>query len=425
MERAKTNHKRMHLLSPFVIKLLVILFLVEFVKGALLVTILPIYMGTVLGLSAFTIGWAFSLQYIGDNIFRSPIGWITERVGYRISMLVGLIITFISVGLISFTSNFFLIVFACLLLGIGTSPLWPCVVTGTTQVAGEKAQGTVLSIVYVAWLSGTGVGPVVINFFVTKSYAPAFRVLLICMAVVTIVALFLPGRQQTEEMHAHEGNSKLKLKSNTTSRLSLQNLSGKIRETLHEVRRNLHVSWQFFVALFLQTFSIGLLTPVITLYARTVIGLTPAQYSVLLMIGGGITVLALIPMGRWVDKIGTKWFLHIGFGLTAVTLFIFATARSMFLVYILVCLIGIGYALIVPAWNAYIASVIPKSERGAVWGFFLTIEGSGMVVGPIISGRLWDILGPHAPFYGSSLVLAALFGIHWYMTSRPRAKVAA
>ncbi|WP_018756605.1 MFS transporter [Paenibacillus terrigena] len=421
MERAKMKGKLRHLFSPFVIELLIILFLVEFVKGALLVTILPIYMGTVLGLSTFAIGWAFSLQYIGDNIFRSPIGWITERVGYRISMLAGLIITFISVGLIAFTSNLFLIVIACLLLGIGTSPLWPCVITGTTQVAGEKAQGTVLSIVYFAWLSGTGAGPVVINFFVAKSYAPAFRVLLVCMAVVTIVALFLPGRQQTEELHAQEDMQNLKSK----ARLSVQNLSGKIRETLQDVRRNLHVSWQFFVALFLQTFSIGLLTPVITLYARTVIGLTPAQYSLLLMIGGGITVLALIPMGRWVDKIGTKWFLHIGFGLTAVTLFFFATARAMFLVYILVCLIGIGYALIVPAWNAYIASVIPKSERGAVWGFFLTIEGSGMVVGPIISGRLWDILGPHAPFYGSSLVLAVLFGIHWYMTSRPRAKVTA
>ncbi|WP_152392265.1 MFS transporter [Paenibacillus guangzhouensis] len=423
MERTTKKHKLRQLLSPFVIELLVILFLVEFVKGALLVTILPIYMGTVLGLSAFAIGWAFSLQYIGDNIFRSPIGWVTERVGYRVTMLVGLIITFISVGLIAFTSNLFLIVFACLLLGIGTSPLWPCVVTGTTQVAGEKAQGTVLSIVYVAWLSGTGVGPVVINFFVAHSYAPAFRVLLICMAVVTIVALFLPGRQQTEEIHAHEGSSKSI--SSPSARLSVQNLSSKVRETLREVRRNLHVSWLFFFGLFLQTFSIGLLTPVITLYARTVIGLTPAQYSVLLMIGGGITVLALIPMGRWVDKIGTKWFLHIGFGITAVTLFIFATARSMFLVYILVCLIGVGYALIVPAWNAYIASVIPKSERGAVWGFFLTIEGSGMVVGPIISGRLWDILGPHAPFYGSSLVLASLFGIHWYMTSRSRSKVTA
>ncbi|WP_233147006.1 MFS transporter [Paenibacillus selenitireducens] len=406
------------LFSPFVMELLVILFLVEFVKGALLVTILPIYMGTVLGLSAFAIGWAFSLQYIGDNLFRSPLGWIIERVGYRICMLMGLIVTFVAVGIIAITSQLYFIILACLLLGIGTSPLWPCVVTGATQVAGQEKQGTVLSVVYVAWLSGTGVGPVVINFFVKHSYAPAFRFLLLCMALVTIVALFLPGRKQTEELHRSEKEDSAETK------LSMGNLSQKIKATLHEVRKNLHVSWWFYVALFLQNFSIGLLTPVITLYARTVIGLNPTQYSILLIIGGGITVVALIPMGRWVDKMGTKWFLHIGFGLTAATLFVFATTRSMLFIYILVCMLGVGYALIIPAWNAFIASVIPKSERGAIWGFFLTLEGSGMVVGPIVSGRLWDMIGSHAPFYGSALGLLALFCIHWYISSRPRVTAA-
>lgn len=402
------------LFSPFVMELLVILFLVEFVKGALLVTILPIYMGTVLGLSAFAIGWAFSLQYIGDNLFRSPLGWIIERVGYRICMLIGLIVTFAAVGIIAITSKLVFVMLACLMLGIGTSPLWPCVVTGATQVAGEEKQATVLSIVYVAWLSGTGVGPVVINFFVKQSYTPAFRFLLLCMALVTIIALFLPGRKQTEELHHGENDDSV------TPKLSLGNFPERVRATLLEVRKNLHVSRWFYVALFLQNFSIGLLTPVVTLYARTVIGLNPTQYSVLLILGGGITVVALIPMGRWVDKLGTKWFLHIGFSLAAATLFIFATTRSMFVIYILVCMLGIGYALIIPAWNAFIASVIPKSERGAIWGFFLTLEGSGMVIGPIVSGRLWDMIGTHAPFYCSALGLIALFGIHWYISSRPR-----
>ncbi|KHF36663.1 major facilitator superfamily transporter [Paenibacillus sp. P1XP2] len=57
--------------SPFFVGLLIIIFLVEFMKGSLLVAVLPVYMKNSLGLSAHTIGIAFSLQYIGDNLFRS------------------------------------------------------------------------------------------------------------------------------------------------------------------------------------------------------------------------------------------------------------------------------------------------------------------------------------------------------------------
>ena len=70
------------------------MYLVEFVKGALLVSILPVYMGEVLGLSVYAIGWALALQYIGDNAFRSPLGWIIDRIGYRNVMLFGVLLTF-------------------------------------------------------------------------------------------------------------------------------------------------------------------------------------------------------------------------------------------------------------------------------------------------------------------------------------------
>jgi MFS family permease len=78
-------------------------------------------------------------------------------------------------------------------------------------------------------------------------------------------------------------------------------------------------------------------------------------------------------------------------------------------------LLGIGYALIIPSWNALIASVIPKEKRGAIWGFFLTIEGSGNVLGPILSGKLWDSIGYQAPFLLSGCVLAVLFVLQLFI----------
>lgn len=405
------------LASPFVIQLLVIMFLVEFVKGALLISILPVYMGTVLGLTAYAIGWALALQYIGDNAFRSPLGWVIDRIGYRNVMLFGVILTSLSVGIVSLTTQFGWIILACALLGIGTSPLWPCVITGATAVGGDDSSGTIMSVVYMAWLTGVGCGPIVINFFIAKSYAPAFRLLIVMMIIVIAVALFLPGRKRSREIEGHPGAAE------ADSGTRAGTLMNKIGNYFAKVRRSLHASWLLYPAMFTQNFALGLLTPILTLYARTVLHLTPTQYSMYLIAGGAVTVLGLIPVGKWVDRYGTAWFLHAGFIIAAVALPVLGYTRSLPMVMVIVAFVGLGYAMIIPAWNALIAKAIPKSERGAVWGFFLTIEGLGMVIGSVLSGKLWDTFGPHAPFLLSGAVLALLFVLHLFITRRPKVVV--
>lgn len=398
--------------TPFVFQLLLIMFVVEFVKGALLITMLPVYMRTVLGLSAFLIGWSLALQYIGDNLFRSPVGWMIDRIGYRSSMLFGLILAFTSVLILATQTHFIWIILASIILGIGSSPLWPCVISGTTELAGANPKGTIMSVVYMAWLSGVGLGPVVINFFVRESYGPAFRMLIVMMAAVILVALFLPGknRHPLSPLKMEEGDQyKKRFNSRTLQPVGRMD---RVRKYFRDVRNSLHVSIWLFPAMFAQTFALGILTPILTLYARTVMRLTPGQYSMFLAAGGLITVVFLIPVGKLVDRWGTRWFLHIGFLLGSLTLYFFTYFTSLRTMMVLVCILGLAYALIIPAWNALIAEAIPERERGAVWGFFLTIEGLGMIVGPIVSGKLWDTLGHHAPFLTSATVLFILFVLH-------------
>ncbi|QYR20041.1 MFS transporter [Paenibacillus sp. sptzw28] len=419
MELRKPWAGKKVLTSPFVVQLLIIMYLVEFVKGALLVSVLPVYMGTVLGLSAYAVGWALALQYIGDNAFRSPLGWIIDRLGYRYVMLFGVILTFISVSIISLSHGHFAwIILACLLLGIGTSPLWPCVITGATAVAGSEASGTIMSVVYMAWLTGVGSGPIIINFFITHSFAMAFRLIIVMMIVVVLIALLLPGRRKSHELEGRLVPAEAHHKHGDAAPL-LERMA----RYFARVRGSLHASRLLYPAMFMQNFALGLLTPVLTLFARTVLHLTPKQYSLLLLAGGAVTVLGLIPVGKWVDRFGTKWFLHAGFLIAAVALPVLGFMRSLPLVLAIVAFIGIGYACIIPAWNALIAEAIPKSERGAVWGFFLTIEGLGMVFGSILSGKLWDNLGPHSPFLLSGSVLLLLFVLHLFIARRPKVVV--
>ncbi|NEW05381.1 MFS transporter [Paenibacillus sp. SYP-B3998] len=403
----KWHQKR--LFSPFVLELLIIMFVVEFVKGALLLTILPVYMKTALGASTFIIGWTLAAQYIGDNVLRTPVGWIIDKFGYRTTMLTGVLLTFISVILIATTTEYLWTIIACAMLGFGTAPLWPCVITGTTEVAGDEGKGTIMSIVYMAWLSGTGLGPVVINFFIKENqYSTAFRLLLGCMTVVVLVALLLPKKPSLPM-------SQLEEKKGTRNKSNAPFLQ-RAADYLGEVRRSMSVSPLLFPAMFAQTFALGILTPILTLYAKEVLRLTSFQYSMFLIAGGAVTVIFLVPMGKLVDRIGIRPFLIAGFSISAAALLLFTFTHTMVFLYMLVAALGVGYAFIIPSWNALIASAIPPEKRGAVWGFFLTIEGLGMIVGPIVSGKLWDVYGYHAPFVMSGSVLLVLLVLQMFIS---------
>lgn len=416
------NHRAFF--SPFVVMLLAILFVVEFVKGAILVSILPVYMKSVIGATTFVIGWTMALQYIGDNLFRSPIGWLIDKAGYKPVMLAGVAVTAVSVVILVTFTQYGWILLSCALLGIGTSPLWPCVISGATESVGEQARGTAMSIIYVSWMTGVGLGPIVINLFIRDSYAPAFRLLLALMAASVVLALFMPagpkkkgGFQKlvrdwrAESARHHERGS-----------LLARPLS-KMRRYIEEARRSIDVHWAIYPALFAQTFALGLLTPVLTLYARTVLRLTPVQYSLFLIAGGAITVLFLIPVGKLVDRWGERWFLRIGLILASFTLLTVTFVQSIPIVLALVALVGIGYAMIIPSWTALIASIVPEEKRAAIWGFFLTIEGTGNVIGPIVSGKLWDTFGHRVPFVTSGVVLAVLFVLQLFISPRRRIMV--
>jgi DHA1 family multidrug resistance protein-like MFS transporter len=310
----KAGLDRRTLFSKFVIQLLLIMFLVEFVKGALLLTFLPVYLENAMHASKLMIGWMLAVQYIGDNLFRTPIGWLIDKIGYRVSMLTGVLSTLVSVVIIGSAGNIYWIMFACALLGVGTAPLWPCVITGTTEIAGDKARGSIMSVVYIAWLSGTGLGPFVSTYFLAGHYQAAFRILIGILAAVVLIAVFLPGKLSGAKVRAAVRPADSK---SGTSAASLPGRSERIRAYLAQVKKSITVNFMLFPAMFAQTLALGLLTPVLTLYATKDLGLSGGQFRLFLLLGGAVTVGCMIPFGKWVDRRGTRLFLNAGFLLGA------------------------------------------------------------------------------------------------------------
>ena len=418
----KTLTQNKVVFNRVVLQLMLILFLVEFIKGAVLVSILPLYLSMGLGFSKFLIGWTMSLQYLGDNFFRSPTGWIVDHFGYKRVLVVGMLIMFASLSVIMVASTPLLIMAASALLGIGSSPLWPAVISVATEKVGSQLKGTIMSTIYVAWLAGSGLGPVFINMFIhDQSFGTAFKLLIVFVVAAVLAALWLPHKaaKMTDQTIHINKSARRPLHAAEW----IQHSAAKVKNYIVEAVQSQTVSKTFLAAMFAQNLAIGILVPVVTLYPREVLGLSSAEFNTFLIVGGAITVAFLIPVGKLVDRFGVHWFLVIGFFVASVTLLLFTSARSMILISVMASFLGAGYACIIPAWNVLIASVVPENKRGATWGFFLTIEGLGLIVGPIISGKLWDVLGYRAPFIASSIVLISLLLLEVFVFHRNKIMV--
>lgn len=397
----------------------ILIFLVEFVKGGLLVTLLPVYMGHVLGLPAFAIGLAFALQYVGDNALRGPAGWLAERLGFRIIMTIGMILILGAVFIMATEQSTGWLIIACAIMGIGSAPLWPCVMSKITDLARENGKyGTSMSVIEIASLGGAGLGPITVNWMSGTSYQTTFWMMLICMTVVLGVALCLPGRTSTASVVEHHEIADQQDQSDPSSIPSQSRSKSTYKQRIQQYIvfvRSLHIHPLLYPALFLQSFALGILTPVITLYVVSQLGLTPAYFNGLLIAGGGVTVLGLIPAGRLIDRWGSRFFLRIGFLLASIALVGIASTSILLWIWVFVLCAGFSYAMILPAWNALLAKLVPAQERGTIWGLFLTLQGSGLVIGPLVSGKLWDSWSPQAPFFVSASAMMILFCIHWIM----------
>lgn len=363
--------------------LLLVLFLIEFTRGAFFLTFLPLFASNFLGISIAAAGLAVSAHFLAETLTKGVAGWQLDRRG-RAIMLTGLLLGTIALLMMKLYPSVPVLLTCSVILGLGISPVWLAVISEVAPVD-LKERATRVGIVFAVWLAGGGGGPAIINFFITQSYSLAFWLLIILWSLALLItATLLP------EIGNKAGSSKV----------------FSLKKDLAKMLRRPAVKKVLLPGMFLQTLIGGLLLPLLPLYAQNKFGLTPNQYAALLLIGGTAAALSFLPMGRLADRISLKLVLSAGFGMCAFSLAAFSLVHSVLNAYLLAALVGFSYAAILPAWNNLLAKAIPPERQATGWGVFSTIEGMGIAVGSAIGGIVAKYLGMMAPFLISTVLLA-------------------
>ncbi|WP_342780034.1 MFS transporter [Cohnella terricola] len=337
---------------------LTILYLIEFVRGAALISFLPIYGNKALGLDLDVIGAAITAHYVTDTGLKLAIGYLLDRFSIRTIVAVGSTFSLAGIAALQFADVPWVFITAAAIYGVGISPIW---IVCLTKVK-EDQRATQMGFLYTIWLVGMGSGPVVINLLLDYSLELTYWVMTGISLAAWLLSLFIKGGRSVHIDTVPFGKQ-------------LAILGSRLREMR-----------PLLPGMILQTLGAGMLLPILPTFAVNGLGLTATHYSILLIIGGGCTVIGLIPMGKLSDSFGKKWFLIVGFLAFGIVLFALTQHPPLGLALFWAFVLGVSYAAVLPAWNALLATFVPPGQQGLGWGVFSTVEGIGGIIGPIIGG---------------------------------------
>ena len=138
-------------------------------------------------------------------------------------------------------------------------------------------------------------------------------------------------------------------------------------------------------------------------------GLPDSYAPLVLVVMNVVYALAAYPLGRLADRMSHMALLGAGLVTLIAADLVLAGAQGLPAVALGVALWGLHLGMTQGLLATMVADTAPAHLRGTAFGFFNLASGIAMLVASVLAGLLWDQLGPGMTFYaGAIFSLAAL-----------------
>jgi MFS family permease len=155
------------------------------------------------------------------------------------------------------------------------------------------------------------------------------------------------------------------------------------------------------------------------LYLENEMGLSLIEISGLESITAVVAMALMTPAGWLSDRKGERVSIVGGFGVIAIGWAVFLGSNSFWHFVVSRVIIGVGWALIDPAYSSLISKAVPEKVRGMAFGLFSTSLGLISLPAPWIGARLWESVSPIFPFYVPLVAMVALLPVMWIKFKLP------
>jgi MFS family permease len=381
--------------------------LIESLAFALPISFFPNYV-VELGASVASVGLFTSSFMMAFAVLSPKIGELTDRYGRKKLMMLGVsgdVILGILTGLVPSWEWLLLIrVFN----GAVSSAAILASETLLIDLVSPDRRGEASGLVISAQMIGRNIGPMTggaIQWFVLgqglsliMSYrVPYFVDSLLAFVALIVVYFFIKepeGRRSGKDVF--KGRERLKKGLNLGTPLKI-----------------------LLVNDFVSGVGVGFIIPIMVLFYTDRFDMSPVGIGTIISVSGFIGLFTSIIAGRYSDRIGRKPLIAFGNYVSRLMGLLLPFSPSIPIAGIIVSFRSLGFNIMMPAFRALRADLVPPEIRGRVFGLFGTAFTAGSVIGPIIGTWIYstyrfttfNVLGIKVPGYGIPFYINSILGI--------------
>lgn len=400
---------------PVLIPLCLVTLFAELIySGINNVTLLPYVskLGATTDNDGIVVGYLCSTFLLAETFLRVPFGWLSDRIG-RVKMVVSAMLLSAPSFFLGGTVPMYTWLFPLRWWdGMMAAALWPSVFALVGDAVPQERRANAMGAINMMYMLGLfGGGAVAAGLLDRTGTAKTFFFLSsLLMAVGGMLAWFVFSKHRpampaalTAEAPTIEPEPDADEPPLVTS------------------------PWRhlpLLVITFVQNFAILILAPYIFGYARA--DLHFDMRSLAILVGAPVVGIALfaLPLSRVGDIIGKVTVVRLAFTTIAVALWAFAVNRSLIGLSLITAVIGVAFAMGIPAWLAILTSLSGRKRRGVTFALYGTVQGLSAVIGPLVGGQIWNRASHASIFIASAAAITVGALLTWVALPKQHETVA-
>ena len=364
------------------------------VSSEMIYPLLPVFLGTVLGASATSIGLIEGAAESTAALLKFASGWWSDRVqrrkplvvaGYALASLVRPL-----VGLAQSANQ----VLGIRLIdrigkGIRTSPRDALIADSVDP----RVRGKAFGFHRAADHAGAVLGPL-IAFVLLQRAGVEMRTLFLLAAIpgALAVAVLVLGVREAPK----QPDTSAVIGAPVVTPARLRSLGGRF--------------WAMLGVILI--FTLGNSTDAFLLLRAAELGIPIAQIPLIWALLHIVKSGSSTPGGALSDRVGRRPLLVAGWLLFAVVYFAFGRATAAWHIWVLFAVYGVYFGLTEGTEKALVADLVPASARGTAFGGYNLAISLGALPASVIFGLWWDRVSPRAAFdFGAAMALLAAVAV--------------
>ena len=324
---------------------------------------------------------------------QPPVGYLTDRVGRKRLVVWGGLVASFAPFIYFFATRWEHLVPGVVLEAF-TNIVLPARQAMFADSVEPKRRATAFAAIHTFFAVFSMTMPVVGGFLLERvGFLPGMRVFFLVSGVTMLLASIGRWRLLREDFVYQPGSGE----DRDIRRVFID---------MFEPVRTLKALRVVLLGAFLYSLAVGVLNQYSVVYATDVIGLSTAQWGLVVGGMGVVGILTRLPTGRMIDRFGRRISLLLSYTVRPFFILVFTIAtgfRQVLLIQMLDNLFGYAQQ---PALEALVMDIASKERRGRTYGVMNMVPGVALTVSPLIEAGLWERVGAPWPFYFSALASA-------------------